>query len=135
RLLRELSDEARTMVFFESPHRLAAALTDMAEAWGGQRRAAVCRELSKTHEEVRRGPLGQLVEWAAAGVRGEITIVVAGALPRTPVLADHVGEVLSLAEGGMRMKDAAADVAARTGLGKRDLYEAALAARRGNAGD
>src|SRR4051812_14330795 len=76
--LASLAEETRTMVFFEAPHRLADALTDAAGAFGGERAAAVCRELTKTHEEVRRGPLSSLAEWAAAGVRGEITLVVAG---------------------------------------------------------
>ena len=67
------------MVFFEAPHRTEAALAAMAEAFGGDRPAAVCRELTKTHEEVRRGALAELVAWAADGVRGEVTLVVAGA--------------------------------------------------------
>src|SRR4051794_7319074 len=74
-----LADERRTMVFFESPHRLADALGDASAAFGPSREAAVCRELTKTHEEIRRGPLSELAAWAAEGVRGEITLVVAGA--------------------------------------------------------
>src|SRR5918997_5082182 len=81
--LTTLATELRTMVFFESPHRLADALADAVAAFGGSREAAVCRELTKTHEEVRRGPLAELAAWAADGVRGEITVVVAGALPVT----------------------------------------------------
>ena len=81
RRLAALAAEERTLVFFEAPHRTEAALAAMAEAWGGERRAAVCRELTKTHEEVRRGPLAELAAWAADGVRGEVTIVVAGADP------------------------------------------------------
>src|SRR3954470_6034434 len=77
-----LAEERRTMVFFESPHRLADALRDAASAFGPDRDAAVCRELTKTHEEIRRGPLAALAEWADEGVRGEITLVVAGATPR-----------------------------------------------------
>ena len=79
RRLADLAREERTMVFFEAPHRTEAALAAMAEALGGDRPAAVCRELTKTHEEVRRGPLADLVSWAADGVRGEVTIVVEGA--------------------------------------------------------
>ena len=79
RRLADLAREERTMVFFEAPHRTEAALAAMAEAFGGDRPAAVCRELTKTHEEVRRGPLADLVSWAAEGVRGEVTIVVEGA--------------------------------------------------------
>ena len=76
------------MVFFEAPHRTEAALAAMAEAFGADRPAAVCRELTKTHEEVRRGPLAELVDWAAEGVRGEVTIVVAGAVPTAEVGTD-----------------------------------------------
>src|SRR3954471_144573 len=77
--LAALAGERRTMVFFESPHRLADALLDAAAAFGDLREAAVCRELTKTYEEIRRGPLAELAEWAAEGVKGEITLVVGGA--------------------------------------------------------
>lgn len=130
RALHALADEPRTMVFFEAPHRLAATLEDMAEAFGPDRRAAVCRELTKTYEEVRRESLAELTAWARDGVKGEITVVVAGAEPVAQSVADHVGRVLALADAGARLKDAAATVAGETGLGKRDLYEAALDARR-----
>jgi len=129
RTLQALADERRTMVFFEAPHRLPQTLEAMAEAFGPDRRAAVCRELTKTYEEVRRGPLSELATWAAEGVRGEITVVVAGAEPPAVSVADHVGDVLALAENGVRLKDAAATVAEQSGLRKRELYEAALAAR------
>src|SRR5215210_1432507 len=86
--LAALAAEPRTMVFYESPHRLADALADAAAAFGDDRPAAVCRELTKTHEEVRRGPLAELAGWAADGIRGEITLVVAGALPATPSYMD-----------------------------------------------
>src|SRR6476646_1835803 len=78
RRLAALAAEERTMVFFEAPHRTEAALAAMADAFGPERPAAVCRELTKTHEEVRRGPLRELVAWSADGVRGEVTIVVQG---------------------------------------------------------
>ena len=129
RTLAALADERRTMVFFESPHRLAATLEAMAEAWGADRPAAVCRELTKTYEEVRRDGLGELAAWAAPGVRGEITVVVAGATPRAATVADHVAEVLAQVDAGRRLKEAAAEVAAATGLRTRELYQAALAAR------
>ena len=86
--LTQVAAETRTLVYFESPHRLASTLDAMAEVFGEQRRAAVCRELTKTYEEVRRGPLGELGEWARGGVRGEITVVVAGAPPAAPAAAD-----------------------------------------------
>lgn len=127
----ELVHERRTMVFFESPHRIAATLEAMAEAFGPQRAAAVCRELTKTHEEVLRGGLGELAARAAAEqLRGEICVVVAGAPARTELTtADLVTEVLTRADGGERLKDAVADVARMAGTGKRELYAAAVAAR------
>ncbi|GAB3128167.1 16S rRNA (cytidine(1402)-2'-O)-methyltransferase [Glaciibacter psychrotolerans] len=124
--LRELADERRTMVFFESPNRLAASLTDVAATLGETRRVVVCRELTKFYEEVKRGTAIELAAWAADGVKGEICVVIAGAEPRVMDLASGVGEVLALVASGERLKDAAAEVSAATGLGKRDLYEAAL---------
>lgn len=127
----ELSDERRTMIFFESPHRIADSLADMALVFGVDRQAAVCRELTKPYEEVRRGGLGELAHWALDGVRGEITLVIAGR-PAGAMVTDAAGvaaEVLQLVAGGERLKDAAAAVALRVGLPKRDVYEAALAAR------
>lgn len=127
RRLTELVDERRTMVFFEAPHRLADFLADAAQVLGAQRPAAVCRELTKTYEEVVRGPLDELAEWAVEGARGEITVVVQGA--DAPIV-DHaaaVRQVRALHDGGMRLKDAAKQVASATGLGSNDLYQAALA--------
>jgi 16S rRNA (cytidine1402-2'-O)-methyltransferase len=131
RRLAELATEPRTMVFFEAPHRLAAALRAMAEAFGEVRSAAVCRELTKTYEEVRRGGLGDLASWAADGVKGEVTVVVAGA-ERVSVAepGDLVAEVQRLVDAGERLKDASATVAAAHGLSRRELYDAVLAARR-----
>ncbi|WP_350349385.1 16S rRNA (cytidine(1402)-2'-O)-methyltransferase [Agromyces sp. G08B096] len=130
RRLAELAGDRRTLVFFEAPTRLATSLAALAEAFGPDRPAAVCRELTKLHEEVRRGPLGELVAWAEAGVRGEICIVVGGAAAEASDPVDALARVQSLAASGTRLKDAAALVAAETGLGRRELYEAALAARR-----
>lgn len=132
--LREAATERRTMVFFESPNRLAASLTDLADVLGADRRVVVCRELTKFYEEVKRGTAAELAEWAAGGVRGEICIVVAGATGRVLDLASGVAEVLALVAAGARLKDAAADVSAASGLGKRDLYEAALTGRAAAAG-
>ncbi|WP_235934547.1 16S rRNA (cytidine(1402)-2'-O)-methyltransferase, partial [Agromyces humi] len=129
RRLAELARDRRTLVFFEGPSRLAASLDALAEAFGADRPAAVCRELTKLHEEVRRGGLGELAEWAAQGVRGEICIVVGGAPEQLADAATSLDRVLELAASGTRLKDAVALVAAESGLGKRDLYEAALAAR------
>jgi 16S rRNA (cytidine1402-2'-O)-methyltransferase len=126
RFFAALAEEPRTAVFFESPHRIAATLAVAAEVLGADRRAAVCRELTKTYEEVRRGGLGELAAWAADGVRGEITVVVEGAAPRRREVGDLVGEVRRLADGGMRLKDAAAQVAAEHGVSKKALYDAAV---------
>lgn len=126
RFFAALAEEPRTAVFFESPHRIAATLATAAEVLGADRRAAVCRELTKTYEEVRRGGLGELAEWAADGLRGEITVVVEGAQPRTKEIGDLVDEVRGLTDDGMRLKDAAAQVAAAHGVSKKALYDAAI---------
>ncbi|NEN07153.1 16S rRNA (cytidine(1402)-2'-O)-methyltransferase [Diaminobutyricibacter tongyongensis] len=127
--LRALTGERRTMVFFESPNRLAAALADVASVLGSDRRVVVCRELTKMFEEVRRGTAAELAAWAADGVRGEICIVVEGAPEAVADLETGVEQVLALVAAGTRLKDASAEVAEATGLGRRDLYQAALAAR------
>jgi 16S rRNA (cytidine1402-2'-O)-methyltransferase len=127
--LRALSAEPRTMVFFESPNRLAASLGDIAAALGDERRVVVCRELTKLYEEVRRGTAVELAAWAAQGVRGEIVVVVAGAPARAADPETALEQVLALVAAGNRLKDAAAEVAEATGLSKRDLYQAALARR------
>lgn len=126
---RALAGEPRTMVFFEAPSRVAATLADMAAEFGADRHAAVCRELTKLHEEVARGTLAELVDWAAAGVRGEVVIVVAGAAARAVAFPDAVTQVLELVRTGSRLKDAAAEVSAHTGHSSRELYQAALAVR------
>jgi 16S rRNA (cytidine1402-2'-O)-methyltransferase len=129
--LSALASEPRTVVFFESPHRIAATLADAAEVLGADRRAAVCRELTKTYEEVRRGPLAELMAWAADGVRGEITVVVAGAEPAAVLdTAALVDQVLSLVAGGTRLKDAVSTVATESGVSRKALYDAAVMARR-----
>ncbi|MGQ0776398.1 MAG: 16S rRNA (cytidine(1402)-2'-O)-methyltransferase [Pseudonocardiales bacterium] len=126
RWLATLADEPRTCVFFESPHRLAATLADAAEVLGADRAAAVCRELTKPYEQVRRGGLAELAAWAADGVRGEVTVVLAGAAASDPPdVADLVDEVTERVGTGERFKDAVTTVAAH-GVPKRDLYQAAL---------
>lgn len=131
RVLAAVASEPRTMVFFEAPHRLAATLTDMAKAFGEDRPAAVCRELTKTYEEVRRGGLSALATWAAPGVLGEITVVVAGAPTSATVVSvdDAVQQVLAAVEGGQRLKDACRGVALVTCVPARTLYDAVLRAR------
>src|SRR3954471_4213372 len=120
-----LADEERTMVFFEAPHRTEAALAAMAEALGADRSAAVCRELTKTHEEVRRGPLADLVSWAGEGVRGEVTIVVAGAAPGAGIGSDEDSLRAAVAEreaDGVPRKEAIVEVAKLAGVPKRVVY-------------
>lgn len=129
RTLRMLASEPRTMVFFESPSRLASSLADMGTAFGDDRRIAVCRELTKLYEEVRRGTASALVAWAEQGVKGEIVVVVSGAAPAAVSAEDALTQVQTLVASGTRLKEACAEVAAATGLSSRDLYQAALAAR------
>jgi 16S rRNA (cytidine1402-2'-O)-methyltransferase len=126
----ELAGERRTMVFFESPRRTGATLAEMAEAFGAGRRAAVCRELTKTHEEIRRGTLAGLAGWAAADVRGEVTLVVEGA-PDGPALdvGQAVAEVGRRVADGASRRDAIAAVAAEAGLPRRAVYEAVVSSR------
>jgi 16S rRNA (cytidine1402-2'-O)-methyltransferase len=126
-----LADERRTMVFFESPHRLADALADAADALGADRAAAVCRELTKTHEEIRRGPLADLAAWAADGVRGEITLVVAGAVAAPVELsAGELAAAVAVEEAaGATRKDAIRAVVVRTGLPRRTVYDAVVTSK------
>jgi 16S rRNA (cytidine1402-2'-O)-methyltransferase len=127
RRLAALNDEQRTLIFFEAPHRTEAALAAMAEAWGGDRSAAVCRELTKTHEEVRRGPLAELVAWAAQGVRGEVTIVVAGATPGAGLATDDESLRAAVSDreaAGMSRKEAIVEVARLRDVPKRQVYAA-----------
>src|SRR6266545_3960200 len=128
-----LATEPRTLVFFEAPHRVAASLSDLAAAFGPDRPAAVCRELTKTYEEIRRGSLGELAGWAAAEApRGEITLVVAGAAPAAvarPAAADLAAAVARSEASGTPRKAAIAAVAAAHGLPKREVYEAVVRSR------
>ena len=126
--LASLAGEPRTMIFFEAPHRLPAALTALAEAFGADRPAAVCREMTKTYEEVRRGPLGELATWAAEGVRGEITLVVGGAVAQSGQVdtAELAAAVAGHEAAGMPRKGAIAAVARDRGIPKRVVYDAVL---------
>lgn len=130
RWLATLRTEPRAVVFFESPHRVADTLAVAAEVLGADRAAAVCRELTKKYEEVRRGGLGELAAWAAEGVRGEVTVVLAGAAPSAaPPVESLVDAVTERVADGERLKDAVAAVAEGAGVPKRELYAATLAAR------
>ena len=124
-----IRDRPRTVVFFDSPHRLADTLVDAVDVLGPDREAAVCRELTKTYEEIRRGPLADLAQWAAEGVRGEITVVLAPGERRVPAVDDLVEQAEQLVAGGLRLKEACAQVTEGTGVSRRDIYEAVLAAR------
>ncbi|GAA4225070.1 16S rRNA (cytidine(1402)-2'-O)-methyltransferase [Actinomadura meridiana] len=131
RRLTELAGERRTLVFFESPRRLPDTLTAMADAFGADRPAAVCRELTKTYEEVRRGTLGELAAWAKDGVLGEITVVVRGA-PEPPGLtdpADLAAAVAAREDAGTPRKQAIIEVAKENGVPKRVVYDAVVRAR------
>ncbi|MEU1481359.1 16S rRNA (cytidine(1402)-2'-O)-methyltransferase [Streptomyces sp. NPDC001668] len=130
--LREVAEERRTLVYFEAPHRLDDTLAAMAEVFGAERRAAVCRELTKTYEEVKRGSLGFLAEWAAEGVRGEITVVVEGAPEKGAEEIDDaelVRRVRVREEAGERRKEAIAAVAVEAGVPKRVVFDAVVAAK------
>jgi len=129
--LTQLVAERRTAVFFEAPHRLGDCLADMAAVLGEDRRAAVCRELTKTHEEIRRGTLGELAERFSGEVRGEVTVVVEGAAPpvndSTPA---ELARLVAVREGtGEPRKEAIAGVASELGVPRREVYAAVLAAK------
>jgi len=133
--LEELAEERRTMVLFESARRLAGTLGELAEALGGGRLAAVCREMTKVHQEVKRGSLAELAPWAGSGVLGEVTVVVAGAgaVGSSEVPPDAVDQVLAEVSAGAGLKEAVAAAAQVSGCSRRALYQAALA-RRGESG-
>lgn len=126
-----LQAERRTAVLFEAPHRLAECLADMVAVLGGERRAVVCRELTKTHEQVLRGSLAELAAWAQGQVRGEVTLVLAGApepeVDSTP--AELVRLVGVREQAGLTRKEAVLAVAAETGLPRAAVYDAVVAAK------
>jgi 16S rRNA (cytidine1402-2'-O)-methyltransferase len=126
-----LAAERRTLVFFEAPHRVAATLAELAKAFGADRRAAVCRELTKTHEEIRRGSLGELARWASDGVLGEITLVVGGAPATAPEVsaAALASEVAEREAAGQPRKEAIAEVARAHGVPKRLVFDAVITER------
>jgi 16S rRNA (cytidine1402-2'-O)-methyltransferase len=126
-----LAAEPRTLVFFEAGRRAGGTLAELAAAFGHDRRAVVCRELSKTHEEIRRGTLGELAAWADGGLLGEVTLVVAGGAPAPAMdAAAAAAEVAAREAAGTPRKEAIAAVARESGLRKREVYDAVVAARR-----
>lgn len=128
--LESLRGETRTMIFHEAPHKLSGTLADLRDTFGPDRRIALCRELTKLHEETRRTTLGEAADYYAANPpKGEFVLVVAGAektAGAAVTLEEGVEQVLALREQGMRLKDAAREVAEHTGLSKNELYTAAL---------
>ena len=116
-------------MLFESPHRVADALADIVAAFGPERRMTISRELTKTYEEVLRGTAAELRERAADGLRGELTLVIAGHSGEAEAPADHLEEMQRLVDAGMRAKTAAAEVAARHGMSTRAMYEEHLRAK------
>lgn len=126
RIFRHLADDPRTLIFFESPHRISSSLATMVEVFGANRAAVVCRELTKTFQEVKRGTLSDLDQWSAAGLRGEITVVVAGATRTDTRPEDAVELVRELVADGMRLKNACRQVAGEKNVSSRELYELML---------
>ena len=127
--LQSLATEQRACCFFESPHRLAQTLTDAAMVLGGGRRAAVCRELTKTYEEVKRGTLDELAQWADGGVRGEISVVIEGARSASKDVTELVGEAAARAAAGERLKTVCAELAAAHGVSKKQIYDGVVTFR------
>jgi 16S rRNA (cytidine1402-2'-O)-methyltransferase len=131
RALTALADERRTLVLFEAPRRLAATLAELVAAFGADRPAAVCRELTKTHEEIRRGSLAELAEWATGGVLGEVTVVIGGASGAAVAApADLAADVVAREAAGEHRKDAIAAVARARGVAKRTVFDAVVTERR-----
>ncbi|ADG98695.1 Uroporphyrin-III C/tetrapyrrole (Corrin/Porphyrin) methyltransferase [Segniliparus rotundus DSM 44985] len=125
----QLRSETRTCVFFEAPHRIADCLRDAVAELGADRPAAVCRELTKTYEEVRRGSLADLAAWAADGLRGEITVVLGAAEAAHADMAALVRKVEQFVAAGARFSETVSLIAAEAGIAKRELYAEAVAAR------
>ncbi|MEY4741601.1 MAG: hypothetical protein RL672_351 [Actinomycetota bacterium] len=126
-----LSGETRTMVFFESPHRILESLEDAAAVLGATRQASVSRELTKKFEHTERGTLAQLIEWAKSEPKGEMVLVLAGGVKTAKNPNELVDLVLALAESGTGLKQAVAEVATANAVGKSELYSLALEARAG----
>ncbi len=125
-----LAREPRTMVFFESPHRIQESLADAAKVLGGQRQGSVSRELTKKFEHTQRGTLEHLVAWAASEPRGEMVLVIAGAEVQEIKTEDLLQQVLALIEEGVGLKQAVAEIASAAGASKSELYQSVLEARK-----
>jgi 16S rRNA (cytidine1402-2'-O)-methyltransferase len=125
RLFSELQNERRTMIFFESPHRIQESLKAAVEAFGEDRKASLSRELTKKFEETRRGSLQELL-LDSEGLKGELVLVIAGAKPKETSLESLVPEVLTLKNGGLGLKQAVSLVAAREKVSSSELYDLCL---------
>jgi len=129
----KLAQEERTIIFFEAPHRLPECISDAVKALGTERKGAICREMTKTYEEVIRGTLGELEEWATSNeVLGEITVVIEGFDPSSQSYseADLIALVLAKESAGISRKDAIADVAHEIGVAKREVFDAMVSSKR-----
>jgi 16S rRNA (cytidine1402-2'-O)-methyltransferase len=129
-LFEELLRERRTMIFFESPHRLLESLQAAAEVFGSERKASVSRELTKKFEHTERGTLGELAEWAKSDPKGEFVVVIAGAAGVIRDIHTLVEDVLTLVDSGERLKDAVNQIAELSKVSKSELYQLSLDARR-----
>lgn len=130
KMFASLSREPRTMVFFESPHRILESLEDAVVELGADRAATVSRELTKKFEHTERGTLAQLVEWARTEPKGEMVLVVAGAQVAEVQIEDLVEQVLALISDGAKLKEAVAEIASAAGASKSDLYQLVLDRRK-----
>jgi 16S rRNA (cytidine1402-2'-O)-methyltransferase len=130
RTFADLLTETRTMVFFESPHRILESLQDAAAVFGVDRRASVSRELTKKFEHTERGTLVELIEWAKTEPKGEMVMVIAGGVTKVAEASDLVQQVLQLAAEGLGLKAAVAEIAAANGASKSELYSLALELRK-----
>lgn len=130
KMFSSLSREPRTMVFFESPHRILESLEDAVLLLGGDRAATVSRELTKKFEHTERGTLKDLVEWAKSEPKGEMVLVIAGAQVAEVQVADLVEQVLALLADGAKLKEAVAEIASAAGASKSDLYQLVLERRK-----
>jgi 16S rRNA (cytidine1402-2'-O)-methyltransferase len=132
---KDLAQEERTIIFFEAPHRIVESLTDAASGFGLDRNGAICREMSKHYEEVVRGNLGELIEWAKSkDILGEITIVIEGFDPGSREFdqSDLIQMVLTLEANGEGRKEAIALIAKETGVSKRVVFDAMVAHKSGD---
>lgn len=131
KFLTDLAADERTMVFFEAPHRLVESLQDFAQVFGADRPAVICRELTKTYEEVIRGTFAELIKWSDREILGEITLVVAGAAAKAETgPSDWVAQVDTRVQLGLSQRDAIAEVAKELRVPKRDVYDAVLASKK-----